>query len=174
VLVVLVAVAVAAVTGFCSFKIHNALTFPLIASGLVDHAITGGSAGLASGASAMGVGFGVFFLVYLLGGMGGGDVKLMAGVGAWLGAPGTLVIAAIASIAAGVYALVVIATSGRVRETYLHLAVLFHRIGAVGRHFVAEDCVETAVARPDRRSRLIPFAAMTGIGLVTLILIARW
>jgi prepilin peptidase CpaA len=32
-------------------------------------------------------GFGVFLIFYLLGGMGGGDVKLMAGFGALLGAP---------------------------------------------------------------------------------------
>jgi prepilin peptidase CpaA len=33
------------------------------------------------------VGFAVFLAFYLLGGMGGGDVKLMAGFGALLGAP---------------------------------------------------------------------------------------
>ena len=36
------------------------------------------------------VGFGVFLIFYLLGGMGGGDVKLMAGFGALLGLPGVL------------------------------------------------------------------------------------
>ena len=172
-LVVLTAVAIAAVTDLWSFKIYNALTLPLVASGFVYHGITGGSAGLAGSASGAAVGFGVFFLVFLLGGMGGGDVKLMAGVGAWLGAPATLVLAAVASLAAGVYALIVICTSGRAREMGLHLAVMFHRVAAVGRHLVAEDRVETAVDRADRRARLIPFGAMTGVGLVTLILIAR-
>lgn len=174
VIVVLVAVAVAAITDLWSFKIYNALTVPLVVFGLAYHGITGGIPAFTGSASGAGVGFGLFFLVFLLGGMGGGDVKLMAGIGAWLGAPLTLAIAAIASIAAGVYALVVIGSSGRVRETGLHLAILFHRIGAVGRHFVAEDSVEAAVARPDRRARLIPFAAMIGIGLIALILIARW
>jgi prepilin peptidase CpaA len=36
------------------------------------------------------VGFAVFLIFYLLGGMGGGDVKLMAGFGALLGLPGVL------------------------------------------------------------------------------------
>jgi prepilin peptidase CpaA len=40
-------------------------------------------AGYALGGAA--VGFGVFLIFYLLGGMGGGDVKLMAGFGALLG-----------------------------------------------------------------------------------------
>ena len=39
-------------------------------------------------------GFGVFLIFYLLGGMGGGDVKLMAGFGALLG-PGRLLEAAL-------------------------------------------------------------------------------
>ncbi len=36
------------------------------------------------------VGFGVFLIFYLLGGMGGGDVKLMSGFGALLGTTGVL------------------------------------------------------------------------------------
>jgi hypothetical protein len=39
---------------------------------------------------------------------------------------------------------------------------------------VAEDNVETAVARGERRARLIPFGAMVGVALITLIVIARW
>jgi prepilin peptidase CpaA len=174
VVVVLAAVVVAAATDLLSFKIYNALTLPLVASGVVYHGVTGGSAGLAGSALGAGVGFGIVFVGFLIGGMGGGDVKLMAGVGAWLGAPATLVVIAVASLAAGAYALVVVCAGGRARETWLHLAVLFHRIAAVGRHLAAEDCVEAAVRRGDRRARLIPFGVMTGVGLVTLILLAWW
>jgi Flp pilus assembly protein protease CpaA len=173
-LVVLAAVAVAAATDLRSFKIHNVLTLPLLACGLVYHGVVDGSAGLADSALGAVVGFSLFFFVFLLGGMGGGDVKLMAGVGAWLGAPAALAVATVASLAAGAYALVVIATSGRARETRLHLAILFHRIAAVGRHLAAEDNVETAVGHGDRRGRLIPFGAMVGVALITLIVIAQW
>jgi prepilin peptidase CpaA len=172
--VVLVAVAVAVVTDLWAFKIYNALTLPLVAFGIAYHGIIAGPAGLADSAAGTAAGFGVFFLVFLLGGMGGGDVKLMAGVGAWLGVSVTLVVAALASLAAGVYALVVVCTGGQVRETWLRLAVLAHRVAAVGRHFAAEDSVERAVGRADRRARLVPFAAMTGVGLVALLVLARW
>ena len=56
----------------------------------------GRSARTASGLDALhalggaAVGFAVFLVFYLLGGMGGGDVKLMAGFGALLGLPGVL------------------------------------------------------------------------------------
>jgi prepilin peptidase CpaA len=45
-------------------------------------------------------GFGVFLIFYLLGGMGGGDVKLMAGFGALLG-PGQLLWAALFTAGVG-------------------------------------------------------------------------
>ena len=52
-----------------------------------------GQSGWMGGLYALGgaaVGFAVFLIFYLLGGMGGGDVKLMAGFGALLGPSGCL------------------------------------------------------------------------------------
>jgi prepilin peptidase CpaA len=54
-------------------------------------------------------GFGVFLIFYLLGGMGGGDVKLMAGFGALLGFPGVLWAALFTAGVGGVMALAVVA-----------------------------------------------------------------
>jgi prepilin peptidase CpaA len=50
------------------------------------------------------VGFGVFLIFYLLGGMGGGDVKLMAGFGALLGTYGVLWAALLTAFAGGLIA----------------------------------------------------------------------
>jgi prepilin peptidase CpaA len=46
--------------------------------------------GILYGLGGTAAGFAVFLIFYLLGGMGGGDVKLMAGFGALLGAEGVL------------------------------------------------------------------------------------
>ena len=54
-------------------------------------------------------GFSVFLIFYLLGGMGGGDVKLMAGFGALLGTGGILWAALWTAAAGGVLALLAIA-----------------------------------------------------------------
>jgi len=51
------------------------------------------------------VGFAVFLIFYLLGGMGGGDVKLMAGFGALLGAGKLLEAALWTAVVGGVLAL---------------------------------------------------------------------
>lgn len=66
-------------------SISNWLSLAALAAGLVFQALAGGWGGL--GQSLLGAvgGFGIFLIFYLLGGMGGGDVKLMAGFGALLG-----------------------------------------------------------------------------------------
>lgn len=59
-----------------------------------------------------GVGFAVFLIFYLLGGMGGGDVKLMAGFGALLGTTGVLWAALLTALIGGVMAVGVLALRG--------------------------------------------------------------
>jgi prepilin peptidase CpaA len=173
VIVVLVAVLIAAVTDLRAFKIHNVLTLPLLLSGLVYHGVTNGAEGFVESLLGALFGFGILLLLYLTGGMGGGDVKLMAGIGAWLGVPTTLVIILAACIAAGVYALVIVVASGRIRETLVRFQIMWYRVTAVGRNLAAEDRVEETVQKNDRRGRVVPFGTMTGVGLVALIAIAR-
>jgi prepilin peptidase CpaA len=119
--VVLAASLIAAVTDVWKFKVHNLLTMPLLLSGLLYHGIVGGQAGL--GESFLGVlfGFGVLFVFYLMGGMGAGDVKLLAAAGAWLGMPLTFFVFLASASAAGVYAIVLLLLYGRGRETWINL-----------------------------------------------------
>lgn len=65
--------------------ISNWITFGAMGAGTAYHAITGGWSGLGSSLLGLIVGFCAFLLFYLLGGMGGGDIKLMAGFGSILG-----------------------------------------------------------------------------------------
>lgn len=68
-------------------RIPNWLTLPSILAGLVLWYLIGGIEGLKMSAIGLGVGFVVFLIPFALGGMGGGDVKLMAAVGALIGWP---------------------------------------------------------------------------------------
>ncbi len=173
VMVVMVAVLVAALTDLRLFKIHNLLTLPLIVSGVAWHSATGGYEGLTDSILGTLTGFGLPLLLFLVGGMGGGDVKLLAGVGAWLGAPLTVLIFLAACLATGVYSLAVIVASGRVRETLVKFQIMWYRVSALGRNLAADDHVEVVAQRSDRRGRLVPFGAMMGVGLVALIAVAR-
>src|SRR2546425_9464222 len=77
---------VACVFDLYSRRIPNALTFGAAAVALVVAAALGGASGAWSSLRGLGVGLAVWFPIYALGGMGAGDVKLMAAIGAWLGA----------------------------------------------------------------------------------------
>jgi prepilin peptidase CpaA len=166
VIVVFVAVAITAVTDLWKFKVYNALTLPLLCSGLVYHGLMGGPPDFTGSFLGALFGFGVLLTFYVMGGMGGGDVKLMAAVGAWLGLPQTFYVFIASSLAAGCYAVFLIFAHGRMTETWLNLRILWYRALAFGRYLGAEDRVEAAVSYADRGSRLIPFAAMVAVGVV--------
>ncbi|MCX5859237.1 MAG: A24 family peptidase [Proteobacteria bacterium] len=68
-------------------KIYNAFTLPALALGLILNTAFFGFAGARSSAIGFLVGFGIFFLIYLWGGIGGGDVKLAGAIGAIAGYP---------------------------------------------------------------------------------------
>jgi prepilin peptidase CpaA len=171
--IVLLATLIAAATDLRAFKVHNLLTVPLLITGFVYHAASGGPPALANSLLGAAFSFCILFMFYLLGGMGGGDVKLMMAVGAWLGLPLTFFVFVVSSVAGGIYALVLIYASGNVRDTWINLKIIWHRVAAMARYFVAEDRLEAEVNRVDRRRRLIPFAAMVALGVAT-VLIWSW
>jgi prepilin peptidase CpaA len=88
-----VAMVVAAVIDGWKLKVPNWLTFPLVLSGwglglCHDFGWLGGTGegGIAASLAGTALGFALLFPVYSIGGMGGGDVKMQMGFGAWIGA----------------------------------------------------------------------------------------
>lgn len=83
--ILLIAVAaVAAVTDLTRGRIYNWLVYPAFVVGLLL-AAAGGAEMLKDHALAAAVGFAVMLAAYMLGGMGGGDVKLVAVAGMFIG-----------------------------------------------------------------------------------------
>ncbi|MBN2139824.1 MAG: prepilin peptidase [Desulfovibrionaceae bacterium] len=99
------ALAVATVTDLRGQRIPNKLTYPVMALALCYHGLTRGADGLIFGLAGLGLGLGLMIVPYLLGVMGAGDVKLMAAVGACLGAADTFSAFLFTSLAGGLYAL---------------------------------------------------------------------
>jgi prepilin peptidase CpaA len=85
-------------------SIPNWMTGSGAAAGVVCGGVTAGWRGAAAALAGMAAGFAVFLLVHWLGGLGGGDVKLMAAFGALLGARDVLAAAALGAIAGGIMA----------------------------------------------------------------------
>lgn len=104
-------------------KVPNWITFPMVLSGLVYHTVANGWTGCQ--ASLLGIGCGLLCLLplYAIGGMGAGDVKLMAGIGAWLGAATTWNAFLVTVVVGAVMAIVMVARSGRIQH---HITQFFH------------------------------------------------
>jgi len=89
--------------------ISNWLVVAALAGGLISQLARQGAWGAVAALAGAASGFGVFLVFYWLGGMGGGDVKLMAGFGALLGAGGLIEAAFWTALLGGLLAAGVIA-----------------------------------------------------------------
>ena len=69
----------------------------------------------------LGLAFAVYFVLYLLRGMGAGDVKLMAAVGAAVGPFNWLGILFLTAVIGGVAALVLAGSKGRLHRTFVNI-----------------------------------------------------
>jgi prepilin peptidase CpaA len=102
-----VLVLAAAVDGW-KLKVPNWITFPLVMGGWVYGAACFGWEGLGWSLLGTVVGLALLLPAYAIGGMGAGDVKLLAGVGAWVGSTDTLYAFCVSAIVGGAIALVMV------------------------------------------------------------------
>jgi prepilin peptidase CpaA len=89
-------------------RIPNALTFSAAAVGLVVVTVIHSGQGTVSSVAGFLVGLAVFFPLFVLRGLGGGDVKLMGALGAWLGTSMIFGVAFYTALAGGAFALALI------------------------------------------------------------------
>ena len=165
---------VAATVDVWTFKVHNVITLPLLLMGLAYHALTDGFPGIGFSLAGAALGFAALILFYAVGGIGAGDVKLMTGIGAWLGVTMTWHVMLVAGLSTGLYALVLVLCGGGVRNILTNLSILIYRVRAMAIQFSGDERVEALVKQPDRRrQRLVPFAAMVAIGIVGVIIRKR-
>jgi prepilin peptidase CpaA len=105
-------------------RIPNWLTATLALGGLIQAAMGVSSPGVGSAALGLGVGFAITFVFFAIGGMGAGDVKLFAGLGAWVGAVGIIQVFVIERVIGIVLVLVQAWRTRRLRAVVLGSAVL--------------------------------------------------
>ena len=170
IVVVLVALAAAA-TDVHSFRVPNLLTVPLLLLGVVYHSVTGGIDGFQASMLGGLSGFAIMLILYVPGAVGAGDVKLVAGVGAWLGVWILIYVFAVAAAATLVYSLVLLVRQRRLGACITQIQVVLMQMLAIGKHLKhgEDERVELLVQREDRRKRLVPFAAMIALGVIVVL-----
>lgn len=160
--IVTVTLVVAAVIDGLQLKVPNWITFPMILSGWVVSSLLFGWAGL--GCSLLGtvVGLALLMPAYAVGGMGAGDVKLLAGVGAWMGMSHTFWAFLVSAIVGGVIAVGMVLY----RRAWRHHQRQFWAI--LGEFLVIRNPTQLAAVAAERKSSmfLLPYGIPIAIGTI--------
>lgn len=167
---VLAAIAfIAAITDLRTRTIPNWLTGGGMIAGAAVQIAVAGWAGAKAAALGLGLAMLIYLPLYLLRGMGGGDVKLMAALGAAAGPQNWLAIFLITSLVGGIAAVIVILASGSVGRTLRNLATILGSLLRLRAPHEAEP--ELDVAHPS--SRGLPHGAVIAGGVALFLLLAR-
>ena len=118
----------AAVIDGLKLRVPNWLTFHLIIGGLAFAAWRPGTPGFVWAWKALLWGWLYLLPLYAIGGMGAGDVKLLAGVGAWVGPVVTFWAFATSAVTGAVIAMSMVAWSGDYIRHWVQLSAISHEI----------------------------------------------
>jgi prepilin peptidase CpaA len=150
--VALLCASIGAVIDLRERRIPNFLTLPAMAVGCMLHFALGSWRGLGDSALAGIIAGGLFLVFFLAGGMGAGDVKLMAAVGCIVGLTPIRSIAIATAIAGGLFALALSLYHRRLPET-------LHDVGRLLAHHAQHGLSahpDISLANP--RALRLPFA----------------
>jgi len=154
----------AAISDYQKYRIPNRLTFSAMAIGLAWHMLSPYGHGAAMSIGGIAIGFLSLVPFFLVGGMGGGDVKLMMAIGAVLGAPITFIIFLASSLVTGFYAIYLMITHSSIARTMDRLKLICYRCLVVGQHLAYEDHHRSETSTKATNHPLIPFGVMVAIG----------
>jgi prepilin peptidase CpaA len=153
-------------------RIPNWLTFSLILAGLAQSASAAGTVPLSASVLGFLTGFGLTFIMFAIGAIAGGDVKLMAGVGAWVGPGGALAVFAAAAIVGMIIVIAQALWQGRTRMLMRNSALV-----AVNLAYASDTGMESAsdMCRSYRSvDRPLPYSVSVLSGLVLFLTKVAW
>lgn len=143
-------------------KVPNWLTFPLIVSGWIASGVFFGWSGLGWSMLGTAVGLGLLLPAYAIGGMGAGDVKLLAGVGAWVGMTHTLWAFVVSAAVGAVIAVIMVLARGRLSHHTSQFVCILTEI------FMIRDPNKLSEIAAERKPRmmLLPYGIPIAIGTI--------
>jgi prepilin peptidase CpaA len=122
--IALLTAGMACVSDLRSRRIPNLLTFGAAAAGVLFHGVTGGAGSGLTSVGGVVVGIALLVAVYLVGGLGAGDVKLVGALGAWFGPMDTVWLVLYTGVAGGVLAIAVAARHSYLRQALRNIGLL--------------------------------------------------
>jgi prepilin peptidase CpaA len=114
----LIVLAVACFTDLRSHRIPNWLVLPFLLAGIVVSGWLQGWHGLGQSFAGLGLGVLIYGFLFWLGGMGAGDVKLCAAIGAWIGPDQLFIALVLTGMAGGIMVLCWAAFGGFLKELF--------------------------------------------------------
>lgn len=155
-----IVLAIATFTDLHSRRIPNWLVLPFMVAGICVSGWLHGWDGIRHSLSGLALGAALFGLLYWLGGMGMGDLKLCAAIGAWVGPKQLILALVLTSMAGGVMALCWAAAGGFLGELFQGTGDLLFGFGKRG---LRPDPVHT-LSNPSARK--MPYAPAIAIGTI--------
>jgi prepilin peptidase CpaA len=117
-------------------KIPNVYTFPTMIIALAYFGATRGLSGLLFSAGGIVLGMGILLILYVMGGMGAGDVKLMGAAGAVLGPLGVLNAFVFTAFIGLVYSLLVLLFRYKYTRNFLSRFATMLKLSAYSGQFI--------------------------------------
>lgn len=153
---------IAAVIDGMILKVPNCLTFPFVLSGWFHWTYQAGLSGFAHSLLATFAGMMLLLPLRNVGGMGAGDVKLLAGIGAWCGLIVTLKAFVATALVGGAIAMCMILMSGNAMKHYARAQTILHEWRTVRRPGEL-----AAIARARKPTMLLlPYGIPMAIGTI--------
>lgn len=147
-------------------RVPNWLNALLLLAGLLMQSLhhEGRGAGIALAGAA--VGFGVLIVPWLMHGMGAGDVKLMAAIGAWFGPWMTLWAYVAGALIGGVIAVAMILNSGKVKHATTNMNTIMVKLATPSAWFTEFGGAKTF----GETSQLLPYGIPLTIGSIAILI----
>ncbi|MFH5836645.1 prepilin peptidase [Proteiniclasticum sp. C24MP] len=157
-------------------KIPNRITMPTILIGVIWSTLNSGLDGFLFSVLGFLIGFAVFLIPYFYGGIGAGDVKLMAAIGSLMGWRVVLASGLATSIAGGVLVIIYIIAKGNSINIIINtigilikpLLELFYMIS--GKDWFLEKQIYFVKSKTEKENEYIPYAIAIAAGTLSVLI----
>jgi prepilin peptidase CpaA len=148
-------------------RIPNLLSAAGMVAGAALNVVFFGLSGLYASMEGLAVMLGVLLLPFALGGIGGGDVKMMGALGALLGPLPALAALVSGTILGGAVMVIHLARLGRLREKLRATRMLF--MSAVS----TQSLAPLKLSATDANAVSLPYSVPLGLGAIAVIVLSR-